>query len=163
MDTHTECHAIKDPELESKLVVHSSKRTIQDCLYNLHVGMSCAILCQIVSHHFVSKSSLHRLAVLLWRIFLPYNYIIWPPSGDTRGPSAVFEAVDMHCAIQFHFVVTLLTTSMTFGLLLTHISVLMSLYVMLSIHLSIFVWAAASFFCADFNTKDTVTPDRMIA
>ena len=75
----------------------------------------------------------------------------------------MFEAVDVHCARPFHFFVTLLTMSMTFGLLLTQISVLMSLYVMLSILLSIFVCAAACLFCAGFNTKATVTPNRMIA
>ena len=29
--------------------------------------------------------------------------VIWSPSGDTRGPSVVFEAVDMPCPVPFHF------------------------------------------------------------
>ena len=64
----------------------------------------------------------------------------------------MFEAVDVHCARPFHFFVTLLTMSMTFGLFLTQISVLMSLYVMLSILLSIFV--CACLFCAGFLTTN---------
>ena len=29
--------------------------------------------------------------------------VIWSPTGDTRGPSVVFEAVDMPCPGPFHF------------------------------------------------------------
>ena len=29
--------------------------------------------------------------------------VIWSPSGDTRGPSVVFEAVNMPCPEPFHF------------------------------------------------------------
>ena len=29
--------------------------------------------------------------------------VIWSPSGDARGPSVVFEAVDMPCPGPFHF------------------------------------------------------------
>ena len=29
--------------------------------------------------------------------------VIWSPSGDTRGPSVVFEAVDVPCPGPFHF------------------------------------------------------------
>ena len=29
--------------------------------------------------------------------------VIWSPSGDARGPSVVFEAVDMPCSGPFHF------------------------------------------------------------
>ena len=29
--------------------------------------------------------------------------VIWPPSGDTRGPSVVFKSVDMSCPGPFHF------------------------------------------------------------
>ena len=29
--------------------------------------------------------------------------VIWSPSGDTRGPSFVFEAVDVPCPGPFHF------------------------------------------------------------
>ena len=34
---------------------------------------------------------------------LPSFLVIWSPSGDTRGPSVVFEAVDMPCPGPFHF------------------------------------------------------------
>ena len=34
---------------------------------------------------------------------LSYVLVIWPPSGDMRGPSVVFEAVDMPCLGPFHF------------------------------------------------------------
>ena len=29
--------------------------------------------------------------------------VIWSPSGDTRGPSVIFEAVDMPCSGPLHF------------------------------------------------------------
>ena len=29
--------------------------------------------------------------------------VIWSPSGDTRGPSVVFEAVNIPCSGPFHF------------------------------------------------------------
>ena len=75
--------------------------------------------------------------------------VIWSPAGDTRGPSVVFEAVDMPCPAQDHFIfLTVLIISMTFVLSLTQMLVFLSLYVMLSILLSIFVCAAASLFCA---------------
>ena len=34
---------------------------------------------------------------------LSYFLVIWSPSGDTRGPSVVFEAVNMPCPGPFHF------------------------------------------------------------
>ena len=34
---------------------------------------------------------------------LTYFLVIWSPSGDARGPSVVFEAVDMPCPGPFHF------------------------------------------------------------
>ena len=52
----------------------------------LQVSLSCAVLCQIVLLQYLSRLSLHRLAGLPCRLFL-------------RGPSVVFEAVDM----PFHF------------------------------------------------------------
>ena len=73
--------------------------------------------------------------------------VIWSPSGDARGPSVFFEAVDMLCPGPFH-VLTVHITSMTFVLSLTQMLVLLSLYVMLSILLSILVCAAASLFGA---------------
>ena len=66
---------------------------------SLQVSLSCAVLCQIVSLQYLSRSSLHRLAGLPLSSFL----VIWSPSGNTRGPSVVFEAADMPCLIPFHF------------------------------------------------------------
>ena len=34
---------------------------------------------------------------------LSYFLVIWSPSGNTPGPSVVFEAVDMPCPRPFHF------------------------------------------------------------
>ena len=74
--------------------------------------------------------------------------VIWSPSGDARGPSVVFEAVNMPCPGPFHFSHSVDYISMSFVLSLTQMLVLLSLYVMLSILLSILVCAAASLFCA---------------
>ena len=73
--------------------------------------------------------------------------VIWSPSGGTRGPSVVFEAVDMtcpgpfHCSHSVHYIYD-------FCPLLTQMLVLLSLHVLLGILLSILVCAAASLFCA---------------
>ena len=74
--------------------------------------------------------------------------VIWSPSGDARGPSVVFEAVDMPCQGPFHFSHSVDYIYMSFVLSQTQMLVLLSLYVMLSILLSILVCAAASLFCA---------------
>ena len=65
----------------------------------LQVSLSCAVLCQIVSLQYLSRSSLHRLASLPCHIFLS----LWSPSGDKRGLSVVFEADDMPCPGPFPF------------------------------------------------------------
>ena len=65
----------------------------------LQITLSCAVLCHIASLQYLSRSSLRRLAGLPCRIFLS----LWSPSGDTRGPSVVFETVDMSCPGPFHF------------------------------------------------------------
>ena len=65
--------------------------------------MSCAVLCHIVSLQYLSRSSLHRLAGLPYNNLLTSFLVIWSPSGDARGPSVVFEAVDMPCPGPFHF------------------------------------------------------------
>ena len=50
-----------------------------------------------------------RSSICLGRLFtawlspLLYFLVIWSPSGDTRDPSVVFEAVDMPCQGPFHF------------------------------------------------------------
>ena len=73
--------------------------------------------------------------------------VIWSPSGDARGPSVVFEAVDMPCPGPFHFSHSV-DYIYEFCPLPNQMLVLLSLYVMLSILLSILVCAAASLFCA---------------
>ena len=73
--------------------------------------------------------------------------VIWSPSGDTRGPSVVFEAVDMPCPGPFHFCHSV-HYIYDFCPLPDPDVVLLSLYAMLSILLSILVCAAASLFCA---------------
>ena len=73
--------------------------------------------------------------------------VIWSPSGDARGPSVVFEGVDIPSPEPFH-----LSHSVDyiydFVLSLTQMLVFLSLYVMFSLLLSILVCAAASLFCA---------------
>ena len=64
-----------------------------------HFSLPCALLCQIVSLQYLSRSSLHRLAGRPGRLLLS----LWSPCGDTRGPSVVFEAVDMPCPGPFRF------------------------------------------------------------
>ena len=78
---------------------------------------------------------------------LSYFLVIWSPSGNTRGPSASLRR--LICPAQDHFIfLTVLIISMTFVLSLTQTLVFLSLYVMLSILLSMLVCAAASLFCA---------------
>ena len=74
--------------------------------------------------------------------------VIWSPSCDARGPSFVFEAVDMPCPGPFHF-----SHSVDYiyeFCLLPDPDIGHSIFVcvMLSIPLSILVCAAASLFCA---------------
>ena len=89
---------------------------------------------------YLSRSSLHRLAGLPCRLFLS-----WSLSGDTRGPSVVFEAGNMPC----HFIfLTVFIISMTIVLSLTQMLVLLSVYLMLRILLFIMVCAVASLLCA---------------
>ena len=67
----------------------------------LQITLSCAFLCHIVSLQYLSRSTLHRLAA--WSPLSSFLVILWSPSGDTRGTSVVFEAVDMPCPGPFHF------------------------------------------------------------
>ena len=34
---------------------------------------------------------------------ISWTLAVWSPGGDTRGPSVIFEAVDMLCPGPFHF------------------------------------------------------------
>ena len=65
----------------------------------LLVSQSCGVHCLIVSLQYLSKLSLHRFDGLTCRICLAK---VSSPSGDTRGPSVVFEAVDMASPGPFH-------------------------------------------------------------
>ena len=91
----------------------------------------------------------YRVAPVFFRSLLSSFLVIWSPSGGTRGPSVVFEAVDMPCPGPFHFFHSVhYIYDLSFVLSLTQMLALLSLYVMLSILLSILVCAAASLFCA---------------
>ena len=87
-----------------------------------------------------------RLSITGWSL-LSCFLVVWYPNGDWRGPSVVFEAVYVLCPGTRIFF-TLLIMSMTLVLCLTKWLLFLSLYVMLSICLSILVRAAASLFCA---------------
>ena len=65
----------------------------------LQITLSCAVLCHILSlQYFVQVVS-----PPLGRSPLSSFLVIWSPSGDARGPSVIFEAVDMPCPGPFHF------------------------------------------------------------
>ena len=44
------------------------------------VCLSCAVLCQVVSFQYSSKSSLHRFAGLARNLFLPYGFQVVIPA-----------------------------------------------------------------------------------
>ena len=67
----------------------------------LQMTLSCAVLCHIVSLQYLSRSSLHRLAGFPCRLFLSYG--LQAVTRVARGPSVVFEAVNMPCPGPFHF------------------------------------------------------------
>ena len=109
----------------------------------LQTTLSCAFLCHIVSLQYLSRSSLHRLAGLPCRLFLSYGLQLVTREVHRSSLRRLI------CPAQDHFIcLTVLIISMTFVLSLTQMLVFLSLYVMLSILLSIFVCAAASLFCA---------------
>ena len=109
----------------------------------LQITLYCAFLCHIVSLQCLSRSSLHRLAGLPCRFFLSYGL-----QEVTRQihPSSLRWLI---CPAQDHFIfLTVLIIYMTFVLPRTQMLVFLYLYVMLSILLSILVFAAASLLCA---------------
>ena len=111
----------------------------------LQITLSCAFLCHniIVSLQYLSRSSLHRLAGLPCRLFLSYGLQVVTREVHWSSLRRLI------CPAQDHFIfLTLLIISMTFFLSLTQMLVFLSLYVMLSILLSILFCAAASLFCA---------------
>ena len=83
----------------SSLGSHSVPLQISAC--RLQVSLSCAVLCQIVWR--VAPVFVQVVSPPLGWSPLSSFLVIWSPSGDTRGPSVVFEAVDMPCPGPFHF------------------------------------------------------------
>ena len=112
----------------------------------LQMTLSCAVLCHIVSLQYLSRSSLHRLAGLPCRLFLSYGLQV--VTREVHPTSVVVEAVNMPCPGPFHFSHSVDYIYMSFVLSLTQMLVLLSLYVTLSILLSILICVAASLFCA---------------
>ena len=104
--------------------------------------LACVVLssCQIVSLQYLSRSSLHRLAGILCRLFLSY-YGLQVVTREVHRSSLR----RLMCPAQDDIFRTLL---IIFALSLTQMLVFVSLYVMLSILLSVLVCAAASLFCA---------------
>ena len=113
----------------------------------LQMTLSCVVLCHIVSLQCLSRSSLHRLAGLPCRLFL--SYCLQVVTREVHQSSLR----RLICPAHDHFIFSVLTISMSFVLSLTQMLVLLSLYVMLSILLSILVCAAASLLCACFRTR----------
>ena len=104
----------------------------------LQVSLYCAVLCQIVSLQYLSRSSFHPC-----RIFLPHGLQV--VTREVRRSS--FRR--LICPAQDDFIfLTFLIICMTFVLSLTHMLVFLYLYVILSIHLSNLVCATAILFCA---------------
>ena len=60
--------------------------------------------CLVLSSAISCRSSIcpGRLSIAWWSPLSSF-LVIWSPSGDTRSPSVVFEAVDMPCPGPFHF------------------------------------------------------------
>ena len=61
------------------------------------------LACFVLSSARSCRSSicLGRLSTA-WPVSLVIFFVIWSSSGDTRGPSVVFKAVDMPCPGSFH-------------------------------------------------------------
>ena len=109
----------------------------------LQITLSCAVLCHIVSLQYLSRSSLHRLAGIPCRLFLSYGFQVVEREVHRLSLRRLI------CPTQYHFIIlTVYIIYMTFVLSLTQMLDILSLYVMLSILLSILVCAAASLFCA---------------
>ena len=120
-----------------------SRRWAKASSCRLHVSLSRAVLCQIVSLQYFSRSSLHRLSGLTCRLFLSYGLQVVTREVHRSSLRRLI------CPAQDHLIsLTLLFISMTFILSLTQMLVFLSLYVMLSILLSILVNSVASLFCA---------------
>ena len=128
----------RNPYLLTWLIWRWSKRA-----YILLVSLS-AVLCQIVLLHYLSRSSLHRLIGLPYRIFLSY-YGLQVVTREVHRSSLR----RLMCPARDHFYpIADYIYIYYFCLLSDPVLVFLSLYVMLSILLSILVCAVASLFCA---------------
>ena len=95
---------------------------------HVQITLSCAVLCNIVSLQYLSRSSLQRLAGLPCRLFLSYGLQV-----VTREVHRL-SLRRLICPAQDNFIfLTVYIISMTFVLSLTQVLVLLSLYVMFSI------------------------------
>ena len=64
--------------------------------------LPCIVLSSAISCR--SSNCLGRLSIAWLVSLIVFScHILWSPSGDTRGPSVVFEAVDMPCPGPFPF------------------------------------------------------------
>ena len=127
---------VRDIPLVSRGLAKKIKIIYKASACRLQVSLSCAVLCQIVSLQYLSRSPLHRYK---------------------RGPSVVFEEVGMPCPGPFRF--SHFADHVYDCCPLPDPDVgLSSLYMMLSIRLSILVCAAASFFCACLSSAPYIVP-----
>ena len=119
-------------------------------------GWAKASACRLKNYTVLSCPLSYRVAPVFVQVVshplgwspLSSFLVIWSPSGDTRGPSVVFEGVDIPCPEPFHVSHSVDYICMTCVLSLTQMLVFLSLYVILSLLLSILVCADASLFCA---------------
>ena len=65
----------------------------------LQLILYCAVLC----HNRIAPVFVQVVSPPLGCSPLSHFLVIWSPSGETRRPSIVFEAVDMPCPGPFHF------------------------------------------------------------
>ena len=120
----------------------------------LQVSLCCAVLCPIVSLQYLSRSSLHRWAGLLCRLFLSYGLQVVTREVHRSSLRRLM------CPAQDDIFRTLL---IIFVLYLTQMLVFLSLYVMLSIHLAILFCAAVSLFCACLVSVHVSAPCHIIS
>ena len=119
----------------------------------LQITLSCPVLCHIVSLQYLSRSSLTRLAGLPCRRFLSYGLQVVTREVHRSSLRGLIYPP------QNHFIcLAVLIISMSFVLSLTQMLVFLSLYVMLSLLLSILVCAAASLFCACLVSVQVAAP-----
>ena len=105
------------------------------------VCLTCAVLCQVVSFQYSSKSSLHLFAGLPRNLFLPYGFQV------VMRFVHLSSLIRLMCPAQDHFILLVVfITSVTPVFALTQVFVFLSWYVIFSMLLSTFVCAAASFF-----------------